>query len=201
MWPGAHAGQEGNWLAGSGIAYRVLDGAAAGEREEDLLALADEVYRKDRGTEAVRRGRVWRRQPGFTLVDARHGDYLVGYASGMPLRPATSWWRGLTVPLPDEVTSEHSGRTFAVTELLVRASWRRQGIGRDLHELLLGGRAEERATLTVPPEATAAQAAFRSWGWRKIARARGDEPGGPVLDMLVISLPWAPPASQNWRDY
>jgi GNAT superfamily N-acetyltransferase len=84
--------------------------------------------------------------------------------------------------------------------LLVRASWRRQGIGRELHERLLDGRGEERAALTVPPGAAAAQAAFRSWGWRKVGRARGEEPGGPMLDMLVIDLPWVPPAGQDWWD-
>jgi GNAT superfamily N-acetyltransferase len=182
-------------LAGAGIAYRVLDGAGAAESAQDLLALTAEVYEKDPGPEAVRLAHVRRRQPGFTLVAARHGGYLVGYASGMPLRPATSWWRGLTTPLPDDVTSEHAGRTFAVTELLVRASWRRQGIGRELHELLLDGRGEERATLTVPPGAAAAQAAFRAWGWRKVARTRGDAAAGPVLDVLVLDLPWARPAS------
>jgi GNAT superfamily N-acetyltransferase len=187
-------------LAGSGITYRLLDGAGAGEVEEDLFALAEESYGKDRDPEAVRRARVWRRQPGFALVAARHGGYLVGYASGMPLRPSTSWWRGLTTPLAEDMTNEHPGRTFAVTELLVRASWRRQGIGRELHELLLDGRGEERAALTVPPGATAAQAALRAWGWRKIARTRGDEPGGPLLDMLVIDLPWVPPASREWWD-
>jgi ribosomal protein S18 acetylase RimI-like enzyme len=191
-------------LGESGIAYRLLDGAGAGERDADLLALADEVYGKA-GDPApvqqarVRRARVWRRQPGFALAEARHGGYLVGYASGMPLRPSTSWWRDLTTPLPPEVTAEHPGRTFALTELLVRASWRRQGIGRELHELLLGGRPEERATLTVPPGAGAAQAAFRSWGWRKVARARGEPAAAaPVLDVLVIGLPWVPPPGRDW---
>jgi GNAT superfamily N-acetyltransferase len=179
-------------LAGAGIAYRVLDGARAGESAQDVLALAEEVYGKDRDPEAVRRERVWRRQPGFALAEARHGEYLVGYASGMPLRPATSWWRGLTTPLPDDITTEHAGRTFAVTELLVRAAWRRQGIGRELHALLLDARDEERATLTVPPGAAAAQAAFRAWGWRKIARTRDDD-SGPVLDVLVLDLPWTSP--------
>jgi ribosomal protein S18 acetylase RimI-like enzyme len=152
----------------------------------------------------VRQARVRRRQPGFALAEARHGGYLVGYASGMPLRPSTSWWRDLTAPLPPEVTAEHPGRTFALTELLVRASWRRQGIGRELHELLLDGRPEERATLTVPPGASAAQAAFRSWGWRRIARARGDRQGhsdgaaSSVLDVLLISLPWLPPPRRDW---
>ncbi len=178
----------------SGIGYRLLDGGAAGEREADRLALAGEAYGNAGDPEAARRARVRRRQPGFVLAEARHGGYLVGYASGMPLRPSTSWWRGLTAPLPPDVTAEHPGRTFALTELLVRASWRRQGIGRELHEMLLDGRPEERATLTVPPGASAAQAAFRSWGWRKIARTRGDDPDGPVLDVLVLGLPWAAPA-------
>jgi GNAT superfamily N-acetyltransferase len=141
----------------------------------------------------ARQARVRRRQPGFALAEARHGEYLVGYAAGMPLRPATSWWRGLTAPLPPAMTDEPAGRTFAVTDLLVRAPWRRQGIGRELHDLLLRGRPEERATLVASPGAVAAQHALRSWGWRKVARTRGDaaaaaSPAEPVLDVLVISL-------------
>jgi ribosomal protein S18 acetylase RimI-like enzyme len=184
-------------LGESGIAYRLLDGGGAAERDADLMALAGEVYGNAGDPAAARRARVWRRQPGFALAEARHGGFLVGYASGMPLRPSTSWWRDLTTPLPPEVTAEHPGRTFALTELLVRASWRRQGIGGELHELMLGGRPEERATLTVPPGAGAAQAAFRSWGWRKVARARGDGTAAPVRDVLVIDLP-LPPRGGDW---
>ncbi len=192
------AERKGGWLGESGITYRLLDGSAAAEREGDLLALAGEVYGNAGDPEAVRRARVRRRQPGFVLAEARHGGYLVGYASGMPLRPSTSWWRDLTTPLPPEVTTEHPGRTFALTDLLVRASWRRQGIGGELHALLLDGRPEERATLTVPPAAGAAQAAFRSWGWRKVGRARGDGTADPVLDVLVLGLPWRPPPRGDW---
>ncbi len=101
------------------------------------------------------------------LAQARHGGYLVGYATGMPLRPSTSWWRDLTTALPEEVAAEHPGRTFALADLLVRAPWRRQGVGATLHDMVLADRAEERATLTVLPAATAAQRAFRDWGWQK----------------------------------
>jgi GNAT superfamily N-acetyltransferase len=195
-------------LSSSGIAYRLLDGGGAAEREDDLLALAAEACARaadtadaeaDRRTTAARRAAVRRRQPGFALAEARHGGYLVGYASGMPLRPSTSWWRGLTTPLPPEATAEYPGRTFALTELLVRASWRRQGIGRELHDLLLGGRAEERATALVAPGALAAQRAFASLGWRKAARARVDgdraDVDAAVLDVLLIGLPAVPGGS------
>jgi GNAT superfamily N-acetyltransferase len=177
------------------ITFRLLDGTQAAEHEPELQALHAEVYADppyrntaDAG-EYARRFRVQRRQPGFVLAEARSGGYLVGYAAGMPLRPSTSWWRELTTPLTDDETAEHPGRTFALTDLLVRASWRRQGIGQTLHDLILGGRAEERATLTVLPAAAPAQNAFQSWGWHKVARTRDSRPGWPVSDVLVTSLP------------
>jgi GNAT superfamily N-acetyltransferase len=176
-----------------GIAYRLLDGRAAAGLEDDLLALLGEVCGsadKDGAgkNERARLVRVHRRQPGFVLAAAWHGGYLVGFAAGMPLRASTSWWRGLTTPLPEGDTEEYPGRTFALTDLAVRAAWRRQGVGTALHDLVLDGRTEERATLTAAPGASAAQSALRAWGWRKVARARGEGPGREVLDVLVTSL-------------
>jgi GNAT superfamily N-acetyltransferase len=177
------------------ITFELLDGGQAAEHGAELRALHAEVYaappyRRDEDEgEFARRLRVQRRQPGFVLAEARHGGYLVGYAAGMPLRPSTSWWRDLTTPLPDEVTAEHPGRTFALADLLVRSAWRRQGIGAGLHDLILSGRREERATLVVLPAATAAQNAFQSWGWRKVGRTRDPRPGSAVSDVLVTELP------------
>jgi hypothetical protein len=177
------------------ITLELLSGPQAAERAGGLAALAAEVYAdppyRQGSEQAARfesRFRVQRRQPGFALAEARHGEYLVGYALGMPLRPSTSWWRHLTTPLPDDLITEHPGRTFALAELLVRAPWRRQGIGRDLHDLILAGRAEERATLTVRPAAVPAQGAFQAWGWRKVARTREPEPDAPLLDILLKPL-------------
>jgi GNAT superfamily N-acetyltransferase len=171
----------------SSIEYRLLGGSGAAEYEDDYLTLFREACDGDDGV-AARQFRMWRRQPGFALAVARHGGYLVGCAGGMPLRPSTSWWRDLTAPLDPAFIAEHPGRTFALTELLVRASWRRQGIGRELHDRILAGREEERATVTVPPGATAAQSAFRAWGWRKVGRTAGQGRQSPVRDILVRFL-------------
>jgi GNAT superfamily N-acetyltransferase len=179
----------------SGMTFQLLDGAQAAAHVDELQALHAEVYsappyrRTGDAAEFAERFRVQRRQPGFVLAEARHGGYLVGYAMGMPLRPSTSWWADLTTPLAGDVTAERPGRTFAVADLLVRASWRRQGIGRALHDLILSERPEERATLVVLPAASAAQQAFRNWGWRKVARTRNSQPGAPVADVLITALP------------
>jgi GNAT superfamily N-acetyltransferase len=178
------------------ITIELLDGKQAVRHADQLLELAAKVdaeppYRHD-VAQAPGYGdqlRVRSRQPGFVLAVARHGEYLVGYALGMSLRSSTSWWRDLTAPLPAELITEHAGRTFALAELLVRAPWRHQGIGRDLHDLILAGRTEERATTRLWPAATPSQIAFRSWGWRKVARSQEPKPGSPVLDVLIRTLP------------
>jgi ribosomal protein S18 acetylase RimI-like enzyme len=193
-----------------GTTFQLLDGRLAAAQAAELLALHADVYAggdfsggtgisgdtgisggtgADGGQRLVAdRFRVQCRQPGFVLAQARHGSYLVGYAAGMPLRPSTSWWRHLTTPLPDEVITEHPGRTFALTELAVRTAWRRQGIGQTLHDLILQGRPEERGTLIIAPTAVAAQAALQNWGWRKVARTRDPDRGMAVFDVLVIKL-------------
>ena len=183
-------------VSSPGIAFQLLDGTQAAAHADELQALHAEVYadppygRNQDAALFARRFRVQCRQPGFVLAEARHGGYLVGYGCGMPLRPSTSWWRELTTPLPDEVTAEHPGRTFALTDLLVRPSWRRQAIAATLHDLILTDRPEERATLTVLPAAIPAQNAFGQWGWRKVARTRDGDPGSSVSDVLVTTLPY-----------
>jgi hypothetical protein len=163
------------------ITFALLNGAQAAEHREEYEALHAEVHADPDDYPA--RFRVQRRQPGFVLAEARHGGYLVGYASGLPLRPSTDWWRHLTTTLPADLTTEHPNRTFALLDLLVRASWRRQRIAGTLHDMVLDGRAEERATLKLPSAATAAQNAFQAWGWRKIARA-----ASPAADILIRPL-------------
>ena len=181
-------------MTDSGLEFRLLDGPHAAEHEQDLVTLQAEIHADppynfpDFIEGFAARFRVERRQPGFVLAGAWHGGYLVGYAAGFPLRPSTSWWRNLTTAGPDELTAEHTGRTFALTDLAVRASWRRQGIGRTLYDLVVADRPEDRATLAVLPAATPAQQAFRQWGWQKVARSRDPRPGPPAPGALVYDI-------------
>lgn len=178
------------------ISFLLLDGRQAAKRADEIAAVAAEVYAdppygrgEQEAADFARRFAVQSRQPGFVLAEARHGGYLVGYAFGMPLRPATNWWRQVTTPLPADVTTEYQGRTFALADLAVRAAWRRQGIATALHGRIIADRPEERATVTVLPAAGPAQSAYQSWGWTKISRTRDVAPGSPVLDVLVLTLP------------
>ena len=176
------------------ITYELPGRDQAAEHREEIAALAAEIYADPpfgwdvaRTGHFARRFAVQLRQPGFALVEARSGDYLIGVAFGLPLRPSTDWWHHLTTPLPAGLTTEHPGRSFVVAGLLVRAPWRRQFIGSTLHDEIRSKRTEERALATVLPAATAAQRACQSWGWHKLARTR-DPDGSAVLDVVTAEL-------------
>jgi hypothetical protein len=121
-------------------------------------------------------------------VEARTTGRLIAVGFGAALAPTTSWWQNLLGPLPPGMTDETPGRTWALAELMVRPSWRRLHLAEAIHDQLLAGRPEERATATVLPAATVAQAAAAKWGWEKVGQKRNPLPGAPVFDVMVRSL-------------
>lgn len=161
-----------------------VDSEQAARHLDEPVDLYTEIYAEL----FVQRFHGQRQQDGFRLVEARAESQLVGIGFGVTLLPNTPWWQNLTVPVGEAVTQEYPNRTFALVELLVRAPWRRQHIGESIHDRLLGNRVEERATLTVLPAAAAAQAAYRAWGWRRVAQKRNPLPGSPVFDVMVKQL-------------
>jgi GNAT superfamily N-acetyltransferase len=133
------------------------------------------------------------RAPGYALVIAELAGTLTGYAYGATLRADTLWWNGMREPLPPAMTRETGRRTFALNEIMVRAPWRRHGIGRRLHDALLNGRSEERATLLVEQGNEAANAAYRRWGWRRIGYLQ-PFPDAPVYASMLLDLRPADPS-------
>jgi len=101
----------------------------------------------------------------------------------------------VTTPVPDGFTTETGSRTFALCELMTAGPWRRQGIARTLHDLLMSSRREERATLLVRQDNQAAQAAYASWGRQKIGLLQ-PFPDAPVYDALILPLRSAPDGRQ-----
>jgi ribosomal protein S18 acetylase RimI-like enzyme len=123
-------------------------------------------------------------QPSFRLVVARLDEKPVGFSFGHQLTPTTRWWTGMLDEVDQDLVTEHPGRTFAVIELAVDRTHRHHGIARELHTHLLAGLAEERATLLVRPDATAARSAYLSWSYRPIGRLQ-PFPGGPIYDAMM----------------
>jgi ribosomal protein S18 acetylase RimI-like enzyme len=178
------------------IRYQRLSGDEAGALLDELSPVFAEVYSEPpylMGDEELAlfrdRFQTQRNQQGFSLVTARAGAGLIGFVFGVTLLPTTTWWSRLLSPLPPDLTAEWPGRTFAMIELVVLAPWRRRGIARTMHDILLSDRTEERATLTARPEAAAAQAAYASWGWQKVGHKTNPLPGNPLYDILVKPLP------------
>ena len=178
-----------------GTDFRLVGPDEAARHVDELIAVYREVYAEppyEWGTEHAElfseRFAGQRRNAGFSLVEARDRDKLIAFGFGVTLPPTTTWWQQLLTPLPDDMTREHVGRTFVLMSLLVRRPWRRRHVAETIHARLLQDRHEERATLTVLPAATAAQAAYAKWGWRKATQKHNPLPGSPVFDVMMREL-------------
>ena len=75
------------------------------------------------------------------------------------------------------VAREHTGR----------------GIAHQLHDELLRGRSEQRATLLVRPANVNARSAYIRWGWQPTARLMPHWPDAPTFDVLMLQLPQETP--------
>ena len=127
--------------------------------------------------------------PTFSLVTAEATGELVGFAYGLALKPDTPWWSGMIEPLPDELTAEWNGRTFAIIDMAVREDYRKRGIGRTLLVALLASRSEQRATLTVQPVATDTKEFYDHLGWQRVGTTKA--PAGavsPFFDVYLLPL-------------
>ena len=128
------------------------------------------------------------KRPGFALAVAYdEGKLLTALAYGYPLGANTGWWNDTLEPVPAELTAEDGHRSFAIFELAVRQDWQRRGVGRAVHDRLIGDRPEQRVILNCRQDADAAQAFYRSLGYRRVTSVI-PWPDAPVYDVLVLDL-------------
>jgi ribosomal protein S18 acetylase RimI-like enzyme len=130
-----------------------------------------------------------RQEPTFGIVTAEAAGQLIGFSYGYTLRPDTKWWGSFVEPLPEDLTREWPGRTFALIDLALDQKWRGQGIGRQLTETLTASRTEQRGTLSVQPTAVETQAFYQRLGWRKAGQKRMP-PGvvSPLFDVYTLDF-------------
>ncbi|MGV9311587.1 GNAT family N-acetyltransferase [Streptomyces sp. NPDC003691] len=172
-----------------------LDGPAAARAEDAFRLVYTEVFAEPPYGEtdadvavAFERFRPRTGEPGFrgALARTARGE-PVGIAYGWALPPETDWWDRLAEPVDEETRREDGHRTFGLMELAVRGRWRGHGTARRLHDSLLDGLGAERVLLNVLPAAGAAAAAYRSWGYRRIAEFRPAD-GTDSYDLMMLRL-------------
>lgn len=129
------------------------------------------------------------RNPLIDLVVAFEDGEPAGQAWGWPLAAGNRWWEGLASEPEPGFTSEDGTRTFALSEIMTVRGHTGQGVAHALHDELLRGRHEQRATLLVRPANTTAYAAYTRWGWQAVAKLRPHWADAPLFDVLVLSLP------------
>jgi hypothetical protein len=113
---------------------------------------------------------AWTERTGWECVIGYDDEQPVGFAHGAPLAAAASWWRCMADELDPEFTRECGTRTFALADIMIRLQWRKSGAAARIHDELLAGRPEQRATLLVDSAHTKVQSLYQSWGYRAVGR-------------------------------
>ncbi|MGW1739720.1 GNAT family N-acetyltransferase [Nocardia sp. NPDC001965] len=176
------------------------------EQARDLRATVENIYRRsyvdaiasgdpfDSPAEFMRRFDAYTdpaRDRSFELVVVSVGGVPVGQSWGWPLQSGAAWWDALVLDDRDpvEFTAETGDRTFALSEIMVCAEHTGRGLARALHDELLAGRPEQRATLLVEPDNERAYARYRKWGWYRVGWQRPGWADAPRFDVLMRDLP------------
>lgn len=175
------------------LRMRTLSRDSFQEHRAELIETYKEVYSAQLSDPFFTPERYWSRlsayaaRDGFRAVCGYLENTLIGYALGYTLPAESQWWSGLQSDVDSKVLVETGDRTFAINEIMVLEQWRRRGIAHRLHDALLEGATEERATLLVLPDNLAAQAAYRSWGWQKLGKLQPFN-DAPVYDAMLLNL-------------
>lgn len=166
---------------------RIVHGRAVLEVVDELAGLYEAVFTAppwNEGAEDVadfrRRLRADVDRPGFRAVIADGDGFATAWVTALPLPPIRAY-QEIEAHLGADRVVELLDGACEVDELAVRASARRQGLGRRLLETAVAG--AERAWLVTSRDAPDAVAFYRRAGWREVPPAP-DADGAP--DDLVV---------------
>jgi hypothetical protein len=139
----------------------------------------------------MRRFDAYASNPLLELVVAFEDGEAIGQTWGWPLTADGRWWSRLESEPEPGFTDEDGTRTFALSEIMVVRAHTGRGVAHALHDELLRGRREKRATLLAEPENETAYRAYVRWGWQPVAKLRPLWPDAPTFDVLILPLPLA----------
>ncbi|WUW19314.1 GNAT family N-acetyltransferase [Streptomyces sp. NBC_01463] len=124
----------------------------------------------------------WSGMDGFTCVVAYDNGEPTGFAYGAPLQPGREWWRSTGYKPAGGQDS-----TYAVSEVMVRPQWRKQGVSSQLHDALLKERGEDLAVLLVDVAHPKVQQLYEGWAYVKAGEQRPFA-DSPLYAVMVKTL-------------
>ncbi|MFJ3365804.1 GNAT family N-acetyltransferase [Streptomyces anthocyanicus] len=124
----------------------------------------------------------WSAMDGFTCVVAFEGEEPAGFAYGAPQQAGREWWRSTHFEPNNGYTA-----TYAVSEVMVRPKWRKQGISDRLHEALLKECSTDLAVLLVDVTHPKVQELYERWGYEKVGEQQPFA-DSPVYAVMVKRL-------------
>jgi ribosomal protein S18 acetylase RimI-like enzyme len=175
--------------------FAVLDGDVAVRMTDALADVYAEAFAgppHDEPPEAAERfrGSLSRhaRLPGFRAAVAwAAGADLVGFGYGHTSLPG-QWWHDRAAAALAPAARGWLEAPFVIVDLAVRPRSRRQGIGGELHDLLVEGQPHPRAVLSARQNDAGAQRLYHARGWQEIGRDLAFVPGGDPYVILARRL-------------
>ncbi|WP_432034057.1 GNAT family N-acetyltransferase [Streptomyces antibioticus] len=123
---------------------------------------------------------------GFETVTARLDGRIVGYVHGATLPADKPWWTSLDDRRPAELIdlAEAEG-IFWLRELMVLPELQNQGLGRQIHDTVIAGRAESVTALTCIVDNQPAHDAYLRWGYTIMGQIKHAEES-PLYDAMYL---------------
>ncbi len=123
---------------------------------------------------------------GFETVTARQDGRIVGYVHGATLPADKPWWTSLGDRRPAWLRDLAEARgVFWLRELMVLPELQNRGLGRQIHDTVIAGRAESVTTLTCIVDNQPDHDAYLRWGYTIMGRIK-HAPESPVYDAMYL---------------
>ncbi|MFD4176241.1 GNAT family N-acetyltransferase [Streptomyces anulatus] len=123
---------------------------------------------------------------GFETVTARRDGQIIGYVHGATLPSDKPWWLSLSDRRPTRLQALADARqVFWLRELMVLPEYQGQGLGRNIHDTVISGRAESAATLTCIIDNQPAHDAYLRWGYLVMGEIK-HAPDSPTYNAMYL---------------